>query len=162
MGSKARPAPAQRLSASISPEVAAEILTARVSESPTPSHRQLADRFGVSKSAVQRLLKKSESAVSRLDRAGVKAELVVDALPGAIAEVKALTRDLPITSLCKVMQEAEKQYNKHKDLDPQLAGGYLDQMRKCAVEMAKWLGIDKGLGLQDNSVKFEVVWRDGR
>lgn len=128
----------------IGPGVEAEILKARVSESPTPSHRQLADRFHVSKSAVQRLLKKSESTMNRLDRKGVQAELVIDALPQAIAEVKALTRDLPITKMCKIMEEAETQFNKHKEEDPHLAGAYLDQMRKCAIEMAKWLGIDNG------------------
>ncbi|OPX65641.1 MAG: hypothetical protein A4E30_00312 [Methanomassiliicoccales archaeon PtaB.Bin215] len=83
------------------------------------------------------------------------------ALPGAVAEVKALTRDLPVTKMCKVMASAEEQYEKWKDKDPQIAGGYLDQMRKCAIELAKWLGVDKGFEQKDNHITFTVRWNKG-
>lgn len=150
----------------ISPELGAEILKAVLTESPAPSQRQLAKRFDVSPSAVQRYLKKNEAAVEQAKQrptvATVHAELVAGAIPGAVAEVKALTRNLPITKLCRVMESAESQYERYKDTDPQLAGGYLDQMRKCAVEMAKWLGLDKGLGVQDNELRIRVEWRKGR
>lgn len=149
---------------SISPEVGAEILKALLTESPAPSQRQLAKRYGVSASSVQRYVKKNESVMKQVKQRPtaetVKAELVVAAIPQAVAEVRQLTRDLPITSLCKVMQAAESQYERYKDTDPQLAGGYLDQMRKCAVEMAKWLGIDKGIVGQDNEIRITVDWGD--
>jgi hypothetical protein len=145
---------------SISPEVGAQILREYNTETPRPSAASLASRHGLHARAVQRYLKKHNDAVSHLTDKAVKAELVVAAIPQAVAEVKALTRDLPITSLCKVMQEAEEQYNKWKNKDPQLAGGYLDQMRKCAVEMAKWLGIDKGIVGQEKEIRITVDWGD--
>jgi transcriptional regulator with XRE-family HTH domain len=145
----------------ITPEVGAEILKAYLAQTPRPSQRELARRFNMDRSTIQRYLKQNEPVLSNANQTTATAELVVAAIPGAVAEVRALTRDLPITSLCKVMEEAEKQYARFKDDDPHLAGGYLDQMRKCAIEMAKWLGIDKGLGVQDTSVKFEVEWRKG-
>ena len=145
----------------ITPEIGAEILKVVLTENPKPSQRELARRFKMDRSTIQRYLKQNEPVLSNANQTTATAELVVAAIPGAVAEVKALTRDLPITSLCKVMEEAEAQYHRHKDMDPHLAGGYLDQMRKCAIEMAKWLGIDKGLGVQDNTIKFEVEWRKG-
>jgi len=160
---------------SITPELGQQILEAVLTESPAPSQRELAKRYDVHPSSVQRFLKRNEAAVNQAKQSlatvrpdaqptpeAVRAELVVGAIPGAVAEVRALTRDLPITKLCRVMQSAEAQYEKFKDSDPQLAGGYLDQMRKCAVEMAKWLGLDKGIGVQDNSLRITVNWRKGQ
>lgn len=138
-------------------EVQAQILTDYTTETPTPSRRQLASRYGLTVPRVQRILKRYDDEHT----AQVAAEYVVAAMPHAVAEVKELTRNLPISKMCRVMEAAEEQYERHKDLDPHLAGGYLDQMRKCAIEMAKWLGIDKGLGVQDNTVRFEVEWRKG-
>jgi predicted transcriptional regulator len=147
---------------SITPELGAQILREYNTATPRPSAASIASRLGLSPRSVQRYLKKHKEAVSLMTEKEVEAELVVGAMPGAIAEVKALTRDLPITKLCRVMQAAESQYERYKDDDPQLAGGYLDQMRKCAVEMAKWLGLDKGLGVQDNTLRITVNWRRGQ
>lgn len=157
-----RSAPKKAGGCTISPEVGAEILRAYTTETPRPSGASLATRHGLQARAVQRYLKKYRSAVSQVTAGEVKAEIVAAALPLAEAEVRALTRDLPISKLCKVMESAEAQYERWKDRDPQIAGGYLDQMRKCAVEMAKWLGIDKGLGVQDNALRITVSWRKGQ
>lgn len=147
--------------ATISDKVGAAILTEYSTQTPRPTFVSLAKKHGVHPKAVQRYIDRNLSLVSVVSESDIKAELIVGAIPGAIEDVKALTRDLPISKMCKVMSSAEKQYEKHKDSDPHLAGGYLDQMRKCAIEMAKWLGIDKGLGVQDNTVRFEVEWRKG-
>ncbi len=147
------------MASSITPEVGAELLKAVHTESPRPSERNLAKRFGITSSSVHRYLVAHEltaEQTKQLTSNSVKAELVAATLPAAVAEVKELTKNLPISKLCKVMESAEAQYNKHKDTDPQLAGGYLDQMRKCAVEMAKWLGLDKGLSVQDNAITITV------
>lgn len=143
----------------ISDKVGAEIIREYTTETPRPSAASLATRHGLQPRAVQRYLKRYLDTVTKATQAGVNAELAVAAYtPVVVAEVRQLTRDLPITSLCKVMEQSEKQYEKWKDRDPQLAGGYLDQMRKCAVEMAKWLGIDKGISMQDNSLHVIVDW----
>lgn len=142
----------------IPPEIQSQIIGVYTSETPTPSRRDIAKRFGISLTQAQRLLKRYDDK----QREAMKAELVVEAMPAAVAEVQALSRNLPISKMCKVLEEAEAQYMRYKDDQPQVAGGYLDQMRKCILEMGKWLGLDKGLGVQDNTVRFEVEWRKGR
>ncbi len=131
---------------SITDEVGWQLIKAHTTEQPQPSQHQLAIRFRVSRAAVQRYLAKNLTTTAQetgqLSKEAVRAELCVREFPKALAEVKAVTKDLTLTKMAKVLSECEMQYNSLKDTDPQIAGGYLAQMRQTLVEMAKWLGVE--------------------
>lgn len=130
----------------ITSEMGEQILKEYLTENPRPSHRELAERHGLSRPSVQRFIAKHEQAVSIVSRKAsneATAQIVVKALPEAQARLKEITKDLATEKMAKVLEEAEKQYNALKDAEPSLAGAYLREMRQTVVDMGRWIGIDK-------------------
>jgi len=130
----------------ITPEIGEQILKAYLTETPRPSRRDLAKRFGLSLGSIQRYIAKHETAVEQViqyDGGRATAQLVVAALPEAQARLKEITKDMATGKMCEVLAEAEKQYRALKDDDPQLAGAYLREMRQTIVDVGRWLGIEK-------------------
>jgi len=130
----------------ITPETGEAILKAYLTENPRPSHRVLAERFGLSRASVQRYVAKHEQAVSIVSKKvsnEATAQIVVKALPEAEARIKEITKDLATEKMSKVLAEAELQYEALKDENPQMAGAYLREMRQTIESMGRWLGIEK-------------------
>ena len=130
----------------ITPEIGEQILKAYLTETPRPSRRDLAKRFGLSLGSIQRYIAKHETAVEQViqyDGGRATAQLVVAALPEAQARLRGITQDLATEKMGRVLEEAEKQYRALKDDDPQLAGAYLREMRQTVVELGRWIGIEK-------------------
>jgi len=137
-------------------ETGEAILKAYLTESPRPSHRVLAERFGLSRAAVQRYVAKHEHAIERateqLSRTeqpsesfekAVTTEIVVKALPKAQARINEITKDLATEKMRMVLSEAEDQYIALKEENPHLAGAYLREMRQTLEGMGNWIGIEK-------------------
>ncbi len=136
------------MSGSISSELGRQILKEYLTETPRPSCVTLATRHGLRPRAVQRYVRKHVAVaetVTQNGHDGKTAELVVAALPGAVREVKEISQGLAVRGMIKVLDESELQYEKLKDSTPQLAGHYLELMRKAVMEIGGWLHMSEGI-----------------
>jgi plasmid maintenance system antidote protein VapI len=133
----------------ITSEIEEQLLRAYLTETPRPSERNLAKRFGVSASSIHRLLARHKSTLTHAlaqtkqpNQNEVTAALVVAAIPEATERVVALSKDLTVSKMRQVLEQCESQYNSLRNDNPQLAGAYLKEMRQTLESLAKWLNFE--------------------
>lgn len=150
-----------------------ELIKAYQTEEPRPTYGQLAARFSLNHSCVQRILRRAGLAARshglEVKRSQAQLALAGDTVTPMSMEivtdrgevVTAITQEMTIEQIATIRTSLQQQYRLHEhDENPVAAVAILRELRMIEELIGKWLGMDKSpMEKKDDTLaEVRIVW----